>query len=626
MPDDLNPSTGADERLASVLAEIQQAEEQGRTIDEQSYLARHPDLAEPLRGYFRDRAWFARLAPQLAPTATSPELPPPPRERPPGSRFGGYEILRELGRGGMGVVYTARQVALGRAVALKMILYADHADPAARQRFCTEAEAVARLQHPNIIQIHEIGEQDGLPFFSMELCTGGSLADRIRAAPLPPAEAARLVELLARAVHVAHGKGVLHRDLKPTNVLLGEDGAPKVGDFGLAKKLDEVGQTHSGAVVGTPSYMAPEQAAGKVKDVGPAADVYALGGILYECLTARPPFRAATVVATLNQVMSDDPVPPRRLSPGTPRDLETICLKCLRKEPAKRYASASDLADDLSRYQKGQPILARPVGVPERVWKWVRRHPAVASLLAAVALLALTTVIALIMAYHRAVTERNWAFNELDGVRASEQQAQQALQRLLVEAAAPDGHDSDRPDGAAPVPEGSITISFIAEVGHLDDSHRLLDGSIGVGQRITGSYTFDPLTPDSNPDPTVGDYRHSAAGYGIDLQLGNYRFKTDPSNVDFLLEVVCRPADHHYLLRSYNNLAFGPRLPEACADHISWQLDDPKGGNLTGDQLPLDPPHLAAWKSDFGLTITGGVSPRKQFFIRAHMVEVRKVQ
>ncbi|HKB40534.1 MAG TPA: serine/threonine-protein kinase [Gemmataceae bacterium] len=202
----------------------------------------------------------------------------------------GYVILERLGRGGMGVVYKARQVALDRVVALKMILHADLAGAAGRQRFRTEAEAVARLQHPNIIQIHEVGEQDGLPFVSMELCTGGSLADRIKAAPLPPADAARLVEVLARAMHVAHLKGVIHRDLKPANVLLGEDGAPKVGDFGLAKKLDQVGQTHSGAVLGTPSYMATEQAAGKVNDVAPAVDVSALGAVLYECLTGRPPF------------------------------------------------------------------------------------------------------------------------------------------------------------------------------------------------------------------------------------------------------------------------------------------------------------------------------------------------
>lgn len=238
----------------------------------------------------------------------------------------GYEVLGELGRGGMGVVYKARQVALNRVVALKMILHSSHAGEAAHGRFRAEAEAVARLSHVNIVQVYEVGEHGGLPFFSLEYCAGGSLEQRLTGTPMPPAEAAALVEKLALAVQAAHAADVLHRDLKPANVLLAADGTPKITDFGLARRLDQASQTQTGAVMGTPSYMAPEQAEGK-KDVGPAADVYALGAILYECLTGRPPFKAATSFDTILQVVSEEPVPPRSLNAKVPVDLETIALK-----------------------------------------------------------------------------------------------------------------------------------------------------------------------------------------------------------------------------------------------------------------------------------------------------------
>jgi tRNA A-37 threonylcarbamoyl transferase component Bud32 len=301
----------------------------------------------------------------------------------------GYELLEELGRGGMGVVYKARQTALKRLVALKMILHADHAGPEERRRFRAEAEAVARLQHPNIVTVHETGEHGGAPFFSLEYCPGGSLSKRLAGAPQPPRAAAKLVETLARAVHAAHQAGVVHRDLKPANVLLAADGAPKVADFGLAKSLDrDAGQTRSGAVLGTPSYMAPEQAAGRARDVGPAADVYALGAILYEMLTGRPPFRGASAAETLEMVRRQPPVPPRRLGLKVPRDLETVCLKCLEKEPRQRYASAAELADDLRRFLNTEPIRARRVGATGRAWRWCRRHrlPAALLVLAASAL------------------------------------------------------------------------------------------------------------------------------------------------------------------------------------------------------------------------------------------------
>jgi serine/threonine-protein kinase len=292
------------------------------------------------------------------------------------ARDWGYELLAELGRGGMGVVYQARQKGLERVVALKMILGGSHAGREEIARFRTEAEAIARLKHPNIVQIYEIGERGGLPYFSLEFCSGGSLAKKLRGKPLPPREAALIVEALARGMQAAHDRGILHRDLKPANVLLAEDGTPKITDFGLAKKLDDEGQgrTRTGVVMGTPSYMAPEQAEGK-KDIGPLADVYALGAILYECLTGRPPFQSATTLDTIMQVVSEEPVPPRRLNSRVPRDLEVICLKCLHKAPQGRYADAAGLADDLRRHLEGDPIRARPPDIFVRTWKAARKRP-----------------------------------------------------------------------------------------------------------------------------------------------------------------------------------------------------------------------------------------------------------
>jgi eukaryotic-like serine/threonine-protein kinase len=338
--------------------------------------------------------------PALPPTVAIPPAPPTASEgatvAPPGVAVPdgcaaagvtvpGYEVLEELGRGAMGVVYKARQVNLRRVVALKMILAGGHAGATDRARFRAEAEAIARLQHPNIVQVYEVGEHEGRPFFSLELCEGGSLEKKLGAAPLPPHEAARVTAVLARAMHHAHLRGVVHRDLKAGNVLLTADGTPKVTDFGLAKLLDEAGQTLSGATMGTPSYMAPEQAAGEVHAIGPPADVYALGAILYEMLTGRPPFRGPTPLETIVQVVSTEPTPPRQLRPGCPRDLETVCLKCLEKAPSRRYPSAEALADDLERWLRGEPILARPPGPWGRVVRWAQPRPALAATLTALA-------------------------------------------------------------------------------------------------------------------------------------------------------------------------------------------------------------------------------------------------
>jgi WD40 repeat protein len=298
----------------------------------------------------------------------------------------GHEIVGELGRGGMGVVYKAVQTRLKRTVALKMILHGSFANPEMRLRFEREAEAVARLQHPNIVQIYEVGEHEGLPFFSLEYVDGGSLASRLDGTPWPTAAAARLLETLARAIAAAHAAGLVHRDLKPANILLQRtDLCPKITDFGLAKRLDgdgTDGATKTGAVVGTPSYMAPEQARGQGSTVGPATDLYSLGTILYELLTGRVPFRAPSALETLEQVRTLQPVPPSRLQPKVPRDLETICLCCLQKEPHRRYPTAAALAEDLRRFQAGEPIVARPASALAKTLKWARRKPAHAAVVA----------------------------------------------------------------------------------------------------------------------------------------------------------------------------------------------------------------------------------------------------
>ena len=315
---------------------------------------------------------------------------PPTGELP---RIAGYEVEGELGRGGVGVVYRARHLRLDRPVALKMLLAGPYAGQEERERFQREAEAVAGLRHANIVQLYDAGDLDGRPYFTMEFVEGGSLAQKIAGVPQPARPSAALLSQVAEAVQFAHQSGIVHRDLTPANILLATDGTPKVTDFGLARRLEGgSGLTLSGVPMGTPSYMAPEQARGEKGAVGPATDVYALGALLYEMLAGRPPFRAETSTGTLQQVLHDDPVPPSRLNPRVPRDLATICLKCLSKEPQRRYASAAALAEDLRRFLRGETITARRAGRLERLARWARRSPAAAALLA-VTLLVATTVL-----------------------------------------------------------------------------------------------------------------------------------------------------------------------------------------------------------------------------------------
>jgi WD40 repeat protein/tRNA A-37 threonylcarbamoyl transferase component Bud32 len=313
----------------------------------------------------------------------------------------GYEILCQLGSGGMGVVYKARHQKLNRMVALKMILAGEHADADRLARFHVEAEAVARLRHPNIIEIYDIGLANGMPYFVLEYLPGGSLKQLFQQGPLPPQLSAKLLATLGQAIHTAHLAGIVHRDLNPSNVLLAQDGTVKITDFGVAKRSEATGQTKIGQIIGTPAYMAPEQAKGESESVGPASDVYALGAILYEALTGQPPFQGKTVMEILRKVQNDEPVPPRQLAARVPADLETVCLKALRKESKERYATAQEFADELDRFLHDEPVRARPLSRLEKVCRWCRRNPTLGGLLIATTGLMLMAALAIVLVYDR---------------------------------------------------------------------------------------------------------------------------------------------------------------------------------------------------------------------------------
>jgi WD40 repeat protein len=402
MADEHGSTSEREQQVNRVIGEYLEAQRLGQAPCREELLARHPEVAAELASFLADKEQFDRLAEPLRPApaagqqkldtgvAEAPTLAPPgPSHADPKlgtvRNFGDYELLEEIARGGMGVVYKARQITLNRPVALKMILAGQLASAADIQRFRIEAEAAGNLDHPHIVPIYEVGEREGQQYFSMKLVEGGNLTQHLPRYHSDQWAAAQLLVTVARAVHYAHQRGILHRDLKPGNILLDGQGQPHVTDFGLAKRVEgDSNLTQSGAIVGTPSYMPPEQASGKKGVLSTASDVYALGAVLYELLTGRPPFRAETALDTLLQVLEQDPAPVRTLNSKIDRDLETICLKCLQKEPEQRYGSAEALGQDLDRWCAGEPITARPVGRVERSWRWCRRNPALAALLGAV--------------------------------------------------------------------------------------------------------------------------------------------------------------------------------------------------------------------------------------------------
>jgi serine/threonine-protein kinase len=445
--DPLSPDDTPCDRLDELLGDYLAALEQGTAPSRREFLAAHPEFAEELAEFLADEDRFdAAVAPLMGRSSSSGNsktITVMPRT---GQTLGSYELLEELGRGGMGVVYKARQKGVNRLVALKMIGTGPWTTPADLQRFRLEAAAIAEMDHPHIVPLYEVGEEEGQPFYSMKWVEGGSLASQIERFRSRPREAVRLLLTVARAVEHAHQHGILHRDLKPGNILIDSHGEPHVTDFGLAKKLEPpasnsgirtvpVAPTLSGTALGTPSYMAPEQAR-NARAVTTAADVYSLGAILYEMLTGRPPFRRSTSMETLLDVLEREPESPSKVCKDVDRDLETICLKCLQKEPSNRYPSAAALADDLQRYLNRETIQARPVGRLERFARWCRRQPVVAGLSAAVVVSVVVGLTLVLLHWQWAEEARGRAeeksdLAEKESRRAAEEEgkAKQALKR-----------------------------------------------------------------------------------------------------------------------------------------------------------------------------------------------------
>jgi WD40 repeat protein/tRNA A-37 threonylcarbamoyl transferase component Bud32 len=441
MNDRVNDASECEQRLDEIVTAYLKAQEAGQVTDRQALLDSHPDLASELREFFADQDRLEELAsplrpligpsepngnatplPMQTPGEAFPGLPSPPRS------FGDYTILAAVGQGGMGVVWKSRQRRPDRLVALKMFRAGDLASPTDVQRFRNEAEVIAQLDHPHILPVYEVGEHDGVHYFSMKLVEGGSLADHLDRFHADPRAAARLLATIARAVYYAHQRGLLHRDLKPSNILLDAQGEPHVSDFGLAKRVEaDSSLTQSGTLVGTPSYMAPEQTSGRKGVVTMAADVYGLGALLYALLTGRPPFQGETILETLEQVRQREPAPPRRINAKVDRDLEIICLKCLEKEAPQRYGSAQALAEELESWLRGEPIQARRIRWGQRLWRWCRRKPALAfvSGLAIAALLS-TTVVSLVFAFRETQNAKNLG----DALAVSETNRREAERRL----------------------------------------------------------------------------------------------------------------------------------------------------------------------------------------------------
>jgi tetratricopeptide (TPR) repeat protein len=572
----LPPGATREERLDELLAGYLRAAREGRAPDRARLLAGHPDLAAELAEFFADQDRFAHLAAPLR-AAVGPPAGPWGLGEGQGTlpeQIGGHRILGEIARGGMGVVLRARHAELGRLVALKVLLAGPYASADDVQRFRREAEAAAHLDHPHIVPIYEVGQHDGLPYFTMKLLRT-SLAQRLRsgalggpgatttalgdescppgppapapaaARPCDPKAAARLAAAVARAVHHAHQRGVLHRDLKPANILLDEHDQPHVSDFGLARRAGAPGLTETGALVGTPAYMAPEQAqAGG--EVTVATDVYGLGAVLYECLTGQPPFKAASAVETLRLVLDRDPVRPRALRPGVPRDLETVCLKCLHKEPGKRYAGALELARDLERFLRGEAIVARPVGAAGRAVRWARRQPVVAGLAAA---LVAAVVAGFVLVLHQWGRARE-AFARAEAQR---DEAEAALARARAARAEADraAHAADASFHQAHAAVNDFCLSLSEELARVPGlqpvRHRLLQSARRYYQGFVQERSADPTLRRELADTharlaritaAVGERRQALAEYREALALYQELHRAAPADLEVRRKLV----------------------------------------------------------------------------------------
>ena len=611
-----------------ILVDIYFRRRAGEDLQPADYAGRFPTLG---------RAWIDQaLQTSKAPASASTALPDIP----------GYEVLGLIGYGGMGVVYKARQTQLKRLTAIKMILSGPQARPEELARFRREAEVVARLHHPNIVQIYEVGEHDGRPYFAQEYVDGGSLAEQLHGAPQPPREAARLLVTLAQAVHHAHEHHVIHRDLKPANILLQKseiqnpksekdcpaevpglefrvsnfgfrisDFTPKVTDFGLAKQLDaDLGPTQSGALLGTPSYMAPEQAAGAARTAGPATDVYALGAILYELLTGRPPFQGTTVPDTLEQVRYHEPVSPSRLQPKVPRDLVTVCLKCLAKEPGKRYASARHLAEDLQRFLNNEPIQARPVSRAEKLWRWTRRNPILAGVsgVAGAALVGVTLVSILFAVTksqyaHRLEAEQARTLGALTEVQNQSARATQSLRKANQESAHLALAKGQALFGQG---EGGRGLLWLARA--LDYATRAEDEDLQRAVRAN----LDYYHPENHVLKAIFRHEHGveAVAFGRDGKtlVSGSRDKTARLWDVATGQVLGPPLPHPKYVQAVALSPDGTRILTGCDDHQA-RLWDAATGQLVFPPLPHRDEVLAvAFSPDGTLLVTASADQTAQ--------------